>query len=55
MFIVVQSEWSVMLRFDLGPVTEVRGATKGQVGHRLRERRKVPGSLSEGRVSYGPS
>ena len=30
-----------MLRVDLGPVTEVRETTKGQVRHRLREQRKV--------------
>ena len=39
-----------MLRVDLGPVTVVRETTKGQVRHRLREKRKVPGSLSEGCV-----
>ena len=39
-----------MLRVDLGPVTEVRETTKGQVRHRLREQQKVPGSLLEGSV-----
>ena len=32
-----------MLRVGLGPVTVVRETTKGQVRHRLREQRKVPG------------
>ena len=40
----------VMLRVDLGPVTVVHETTKGQVRHRLREQRKVPGSLLEGNV-----
>ena len=39
-----------MLRVELGPVTEVRETTKGQIRHRLREQRKVPGSLLEGRA-----
>ena len=39
-----------MLRVDLGPVRVVRETTKGQVRHRLREQRKVPGSLFEGTV-----
>ena len=39
-----------MIRVNLGPVTEVRGTTKGQVRHRLREQRKVPGSLLDGAV-----
>ena len=39
-----------MLRVDLGPVTVVRKTTKGQVRHRLREQRKLPDSLLEGRV-----
>ena len=34
----------------LGPVTEIRKTTKGQVRHRLREQRKVPDSLLEGGV-----
>ena len=34
----------------LGPVTEVREITNGQVMNRLREQRKVPGSLSEGSI-----
>ena len=46
----VQSKWSVMLIVDLGPVTEVWGATKGHVRQRFREQRKVPGSLSQGRI-----
>ena len=37
-----------MLRVDLEPITVVRETTKGQVRHRLREQRKVPGSLLEG-------
>ena len=37
-----------MLRVDLGPVTEVRETTKRQVRHRLREQRKVSGSLFSG-------
>ena len=32
----------------MGLVTEVRETTKGQVRYRLREQRKVPGSLLEG-------
>ena len=40
-----------MLRVDLGPVTEIRETTKGQDRHRLREQRKVPGSLLEGNVT----
>ena len=39
-----------MFRVDLGPVTEVQGATKGPVRQRFREQRKVPDSLSQGRV-----
>ena len=39
-----------MLRVDLGSVTVVHETTKGQVRHRLREQRKVPGSLLEGGV-----
>ena len=39
-----------MLKVDLGPVAEVRRAIKGHVLQRLREQRKVPGSLSDGRV-----
>ena len=39
-----------MLRVDLGPVTEVDEMTKEQVRHRLREQRKVPGSLLVGSV-----
>ena len=35
---------------DLGPVTVVRETTKGQVIHRLRGQRKVPGYLMEGSV-----
>ena len=46
----MQLKCSVMLRVDLGPVTVVRETTKGQVRHRLREQRKVPGSLLEGSV-----
>ena len=38
----------MMLRVDLRPVTEVRETTNGQVRHRLREQRKVSGSLFEG-------
>ena len=34
-----------MLRVDLWPVTEVFEATKRKVRHRLREQRKVAGSL----------
>ena len=33
---VAQLKWSVMLRVDLGPVTEVREATKEQVRHPFR-------------------
>ena len=40
----------MILRVDLGHVTEVRETTKGQVRHRLREQRKVSGSLWEGSV-----
>ena len=39
-----------MLRVDLGPVTDVRETTKRRVSHRLREQRKVPGSLLESSV-----
>ena len=41
-----------MLRIDLGPVTEVRETTKGQlqVRHRLQEQRKMPGSFLEGSI-----
>ena len=40
-----------MLRLrDLGPVTEIREITNGQVMHRLREQRKVPRFLSEGSI-----
>ena len=39
-----------MLRVDLGPVTVVYETTKEQVKHRLREQRKVPGSLLEGSI-----
>ena len=39
-----------ILRVDLGPVAEVRETTKAQVRHRLREQRKVPGSLLEDSV-----
>ena len=38
-----------MLRVELGPVTEVQGATKVN-RHRLQKQRKGPGSLSEGSV-----
>lgn len=47
---VVQLKWLVMLTVDLGPVTEVRGAIKGQVRHCLWEHRKVTGSLFEDKV-----
>ena len=39
-----------MLRVDIGPTTEVRQTTKGQVRHCLWEQQKVPGSLSESSV-----
>ena len=39
-----------MFRVDLGPLTEVRGAPKEQVRQRFRDKQKVPGSLSQGRV-----
>ena len=39
-----------MLRVGLGPVTVVRETAKGQVRYRLREQRKVPGSLLEDSV-----
>ena len=40
----------MILRVALGPVTVVSETTKGQVRHRLREQRKVQGSLFEGSV-----
>lgn len=45
-----QLKWALMLRVDLGPITELCETTKGQVRHRLWEQWKVSGSLSEGSV-----
>ena len=36
----MQSKWLLTLRVDLGPVNEVRGATKGKLRQRSREQRE---------------
>ena len=43
-----------MLKLDLGPVTDVRKTTKGQVRHRFQEQRKVSGSVLEGSPPLKP-